>query len=179
MLQIPLVMTTSHQKTHGNPPSKALIHPATSSTMSTQPQHTCLGLLDIKITLDCHLNTSNHSMTPMLTSHQKPQKRQWDGPIYLPKSTYVLMNEESNEALKKYNLEALQKLKNRTVQEALCCHDDPTPNPGAEQEDQPLQINTDHDLETSNGFMLDLINNQAPSDEQLEQALQTYQALTS
>ena len=34
-------------------------------------------------------------MTPTLNSHQEPQKRQWDGPNYLPKSMYVLMNEES------------------------------------------------------------------------------------
>ena len=44
----------------------------------------------------------------MLNPHQNPQKRQWDGPIYLPKSIYILMNEESKEALKKYNLEALK-----------------------------------------------------------------------
>ena len=56
------------------------------------------------------------------------------------------MNEESKESLDKYNLDALQKLKNRTVQEALSCLDDTTPNPGAEQEDQLLQINTDHEL---------------------------------
>ena len=60
------------------------------------------------------------------------KERQWDGPVYLPKSIYVLMNEESKEALKKYNLEPLQYFKNRKVSEALCCLDDPTSNPGAE-----------------------------------------------
>ena len=50
-------------------------------------------------------------MTPMLISHQKPQERLWDGPFYLSKSICVLMNEESKEALKKYNLVALQSLK--------------------------------------------------------------------
>ena len=45
----------------------------------------------------------NHMMNP----HHKPHKRQWDGPIYLPKSIYVLMSEESKEALKKYSLGAL------------------------------------------------------------------------
>ena len=43
------------------------------------------------------------------------KERQWDGPVYLPKSIYVLMNEESKEALKKYNLEPLQYFKNRKV----------------------------------------------------------------
>ena len=89
------------------------------------------------------------------------------------------MNGESKEASKKYNLESLQKSEIRTVQETLCCLDDPTPNPGAELADQPLQINPDHDLETPDDALLDLINNQAPNDEQLEQALQSYQALTS
>ena len=84
-------------------------------------------------------------MTPMLNPNQKPQKRQWDGHIYLPKSIHSPMNEESKESLKKYNLDALQKYKNRTVQETLCYLDDPTPIPGADPEDQPLQINTDLD----------------------------------
>ena len=75
------------------------------------------------------------------------------------------MNEESKEALKKYNLEA-PKCEYRTVQEALHCLDDPTPNPGAEPADQLLQINPDHYLGTPDDTILDLINNQAPNDEQ-------------
>ena len=62
------------------------------------------------------------------------------------------MNEESKETLKKNNLEALQKFQNRTVEEALCCLDDPTPTPGTEPEDQPIQINADHDIETPDSF---------------------------
>ena len=83
------------------------------------------------------------------------------------------------EALKKYNLEALQKFQDRKVQEALCYLDEPTSNPGAEPEDQPPQMNTDHDLKTPDDSILDCINSQAPNDEQMEQALQTYQAMTS
>ena len=49
------------------------------------------------------------------------------------------MNEGSKEVLEKYKLEALQKLQNREVQEALCCLDNPTPTPGAERKDQPLR----------------------------------------
>ena len=37
LLKVPLVMTNFHQKTHGNPLSMALIHPAMTSTMSAQP----------------------------------------------------------------------------------------------------------------------------------------------
>ena len=48
------------------------------------------------------------------------------------------MNEESKEALKKYNLEALQKFQNRKVQEPLCCLDEPTPNPGAAEITQKI-----------------------------------------
>ena len=118
-------------------------------------------------------------MTPMLNTHQKLHKKQWDGPIYLGKSISVFMNEESKEALKKYNLEALQKFLNWKVQEALCCLDDPTPYPGAEPEDRPPQMNTDQDLKTPYDSILDSINSQAPNDEQMEQALHTYQALTS
>ena len=60
MLKIPLVMTLFHQKTNEIPTSKALIHPVVSSTMSTQPWHTILALLEIRISLDCHL-------TPQIT----------------------------------------------------------------------------------------------------------------
>ena len=77
------------------------------------------------------------------------------------------MNEESKEALKKYNLEALQKFLNRKVQEASCCLDDPTPTLGEELEDQHPQMNTDHDLETPEDSILDYIISQASNDEQL------------
>ena len=79
------------------------------------------------------------------------------------------MDEESEEALEKDNIEALQ---------TLCCLDEPTPTPGAEPEDQTPQMNTDHDLATPDDSVLDCINSQAPNDEQMEQA-QTYQSLTS
>ena len=70
-------------------------------------------------------NTPNQSMNPIMNLHYKPQKRQWDGPIYLPKSIYVHMNEASKEALKKYDIVACKEFQNRTVQEAFCCLDDP------------------------------------------------------
>ena len=35
-------------------------------------------------------------------------------------------------------------------------------------------MNTDHDLEKPDDSILDYINSQAPNDEQMEQALQTY-----
>ena len=59
------------------------------------------------------------------------------------------------------------------------CHDDPTPNPGAEPEDQTIEMSTDHDLETPDDSILDYINSQAPNDEQMELGLHSYQALTS
>ena len=34
----------------------------------------------------------------MLNPHQQSQRRQWDGPIYLPKSIYVLLNKEAKDA---------------------------------------------------------------------------------
>ena len=66
-----------------------------------------------------------------LNLHQKLQKRQWHGPIYLLRSINVLFNEESKEAFEIYNLEALQKFQNRNLQEALCCLDETFPTPGA------------------------------------------------
>ena len=57
MLKITLTMTLFHQKTHGNPSSKSLMHQTMSSTMSTQPHRAFLGLLDIKSTLYYYLTT--------------------------------------------------------------------------------------------------------------------------
>ena len=94
----------------------------------------------------------------MMSPHRKPQKRQWDGAIYLPKSIYILMNEESKEALKKYNLEAPKNFQNRQIQEALCCLDNSTNTPGAEPEDHTPLMNTDHDLKTPDDSILDYIN---------------------
>ena len=48
-------------------------------------------------------------MTPVEFPSKTSEKTK-TGTIYVPKSIYVLMNEESNDALKKYNLEALQKV---------------------------------------------------------------------
>ena len=59
------------------------------------------------------------------------------------------------------------------------CLADPTPTAGTGPEDQPPQMNTDHDLKTPGDSILDYINSQTSNDEQMEQALQTYQALTS
>ena len=113
MLKIPLMMTLLHQKFHGNHPSKGIYIPtdkfysvnSASLHLSRSSRHQNTPRLPS--------NTSNHSMTPMLNPHQKPQRRQSDGPIYLHKSIYIFMNEESKEALKKYNLEALQMFQNR------------------------------------------------------------------
>ena len=93
------------------------------------------------------------------------------------------------------------------MQEALCCLDNPTPNPGAEPghhtpmmitdhdlktpddnltpnpgaepEDCTPMMNTDHGLKTPDDAIKDYMNSRAPNDEQMEQALQTYQGLTS
>ena len=56
-------------------------------------------------------NTPNQSMNPIMNPHHKPQKRQWDGPIYLPKSIYVLMSEQSKEALKNITWKLSKSLK--------------------------------------------------------------------
>ena len=64
-------------------------------------------------------------------------------------------------------------------QEALCCLHDLTPTPAGEPEHQTPQMNTDQDLKTPDDSILDYIKSQAPNDEQMDQALQTYLALTS
>ena len=41
---------------------------------------------------------------------KKQTKQKWTGPIYLPGHIYKLLSQEAKDALKKYNVEAIQKL---------------------------------------------------------------------
>ena len=62
------------------------------------------------------------------------------------------------------------------MHEALCYLDSPTHTPCAEPEDHMPMMNADHDLDVPYDCILDYINSQNHNDEQMEQALQTYQA---
>ena len=108
MLEIPLMMTSENPwessfQDIDTPTNKFYNVNSTTSHLARSSRN--------QNTQDCPLTPCdlNHLMTPMLNPHHNNQKRQWDGSIYLSRFIYVLMNEELKEAIKKHNLEALQK----------------------------------------------------------------------
>ena len=99
----------------------------------------------------------------------------------MPGHIYKLLRHEAKDALQKYNLEAIQKLRPLEVyMKTNLIHDiyehtqDCFPSSVEEQEFHECQeYNTDQDLEPPTD---DLLDSQEHSENQLDQVLQTYQA---
>ena len=83
----------------------------------------------------------------------------------------MLLNQEAKEALSKYNMEAIEKFKNRKIDETMCCLDtqepseNPTAIPDEESTDNNCMNHPDHDLDMPDDCLLDYINSQHPCDE--------------
>ena len=102
--------------------------------------------------------------------------RRYDGPIFLPPQIYRLLSEDALKALKAYNTEAISRFHNRKVYntEIVEEHQEDPPGP-------PVSANDLHDLPESDlsipdDPILDFVNSQCHSSEDLDQALQAYQA---
>ena len=118
------------------------------------------------------------------TFPKKPTRQIYTGPLYLPGHIYKLLNQEAKDALQKYNVEAIQKLKSsRNLHETNFIHDshvDTQDNSQSSYQDDEFQecqeYNSEQDLEPPTDDWLDFISSQEHSDDQLDQVLQTYQA---
>ena len=95
------------------------------------------------------------------------------------------MSQEAEDALQKYNVEAIEKIKSRTGHETNFVSDihddsqDMIASSNKEIEDKDTQPNHPvQDLETPRDDLLDFINSQHHTENQLDQVLQTYQAYT-
>ena len=130
--------------------------------------------------------SARHKLQPRLpkpnkspeTFPKKLTKQRWTGPIYLPAHIYKLLSQEVNDALQKYNAEAIQKSKYiRNLHEIYFLHDlhenTQDNSTTSNQESHPYQ-----DFEPAMDDLLDFINSQLLSDDQLDQVLQTYQTYT-
>ena len=112
------------------------------------------------------------------SQHSRPTKpiRRYDGPIFLPPHIYKLLSQDAMKALKAYNTEAIKaitrfhqsKVHNTEIVEAP--QDDP-PGPPVPEKDLP-----ESDLYIPDDPILDVVNSQCHSSEDLDQALQAYQA---
>ena len=118
------------------------------------------------------------------TFPKKPARQKWTGPIHLPGHIYNLLNQEAKDALQKYNVEAIQKLKaSRNLNETELIHnvyehaqEELPPTIDEEELEECQEFNTNYDLEPPTDDLLDFITSQQHSEDQLDQVLQTYQS---
>ena len=138
--------------------------------------------------------SARHKLQPRLPKpNQSPEsfpkkqtKQRWTGPIYLPAHIYKLLSQEVKDALQKYNAEAIQKFKStRKLHEINFLHDlhentqdNSTTSNQDDQSPDYQESHPDQDLEPPMDDLLDFINSQNHSDDQLDQVLQTYQTYT-
>ena len=102
--------------------------------------------------------------------------RRYDGPIFLPPQIYRLLSEDALKALKAYNTEAISRFHKRKVHntEIVEEHQDDPPGPPVSVNDLPDL--PESDLNIPDDPILDFVNSQCHSSEDLDQALQAYQA---
>ena len=112
------------------------------------------------------------------SQHPRPTKpiRRYDGPIFLPPQIYKLLSEDAMKALKSYNTEAITRFHQRKVHNTETVEppqDDP-PGPPVPENDPPDL--PESDLNIPDDPILDFVNSQCHNSEDLDQALQAYQA---
>ena len=109
------------------------------------------------------------------TIPKKQTKQRWTGHIYLPAHIYKLLSQEVKDALQKYNADATQKFKStRNLHEINLLHDlhentqdnSKTSNPDDQSPDYQ-ESNPDQDLSPPMDVLLDFINSQNHSDDQV------------
>ena len=125
-----------------------------------------------------HALSSRHppSQRPQ-SQHSGPTKpiRRYDGPIFLPPQIYKLLSQDAMKALKAYNTEATTRFHQRKVHntEIIGTPQDEPPGPPVPENDIPDL--PESDLNIPNDPILDFVNSQCHSSEDLDQALQAYQ----
>ena len=122
-------------------------------------------------------NPSRPSFRPQ-SQHSGPTKpiRRYDGPIFLPPQIYKLLSQDVMKALKAYNTEAINRFHQRKVHntEILETPQNDLPEPPVPENDLPDL--PESDLDIPDDPILDFVNSQCHSSEDLDQALQAYQA---
>ena len=112
------------------------------------------------------------------SQHSGPTKliRKYDGPIFLPPQINKLLSQDALKALKAYNTEAINRFHQRKVHntEILETHQDEPPGPPVPDNHLP-GLPVSH-LDIPDDPILDFVNSQYHSSEDLDQALQAYQA---
>ena len=109
------------------------------------------------------------------SGHTKPIRR-YDGHIFLPPQIYKVLNQDAMKTLKAYNTEAINRFHQRKVHntEIVETPQDEPPGPPVPENDLPDL--PESDLDIPDDPSLDLVNSECHSSEDLDQALQAYQA---
>ena len=112
------------------------------------------------------------------SQHPRPTKpiRRYDGPIFQPPQIYRLLSEDAMKALKAYITETITRFHQRKVHNTEIVEtpqDDPPGLPVPENDPPDLP---ESDLDIPDDPILDFVNSQCHNSEDLDQALQAYQA---
>ena len=120
---------------------------------------------------------SQHSFRPQ-SQHSGPTKpiRKYDGPIFLPPQIYKLLSQDEMKALKAKNTEAITRFHQRKVHNTEIVETPQDEPPGLSIPENDLTDLTESDLDIPDHPILDYVNSQCHSSEDLDQALQAYQA---
>ena len=102
--------------------------------------------------------------------------RRYDGPIFLPPQIYRILSEDALKALKAYNTEAISRFHKRKVHNTEIVEEPQDDPPGPPVSENDLPDLPESDLNIPDDPILDFVNNQCHSSEDLDQALQAYQA---
>ena len=110
------------------------------------------------------------------TSGPTKQIRRYDGPIFLPAQIYKLLSQDAMKALKTYNTEAINRFHQRKVHNTEIVETPQHESPGPPVPETDLPDLPESDLDIPDDPILDFVNSQCHSSEDLDQALQAYQA---
>ena len=122
-------------------------------------------------------NPSRPSFRP--PSHNSgPTKpiRRYDGPIFLPPQIYKILSHNAMKALKAYNTEAINRFHQRKVHNTEIVETPQNDPPGPPVPENDLPDLPESDLDIPDDPILDFVKSQCHSSQDLDQALQAYQA---
>ena len=123
--------------------------------------------------LDIH---QNHLSALNLNNQDPKSPSKYDGPIYFSPQIYKLLSQDAMKALKAYNTEALNRFHKRKVNntEVVEIPQDEHPEPSVP--DSGHSELPESELDIPEDPILNFVNSECHSSEDLEQALQAYQA---
>ena len=136
-----------------------------------------------------HTHSSRHPPSPRPGQPSRPSHRpqsqnsgptkpirRYDGPIFLPPQLYKLLSQDAMKTLKAYNTEAINRFHQRKVHnsEIVDTPKDEPPGPPVPENDLPDL--PESDLDIPDDPILDFVTNQCHSSDDLDHALQAYQA---